>query len=174
LIPPTTATARDNVVPDATVPDTTTQAPAPPPPPPLPKCVDTDVTGAFVDFHVSDSGAAGLIRVTNIGDHACTIDGYGGAEFYSGGDGHPLGINLVRDMPAPFALTLQPGATATKLLRWSPNAPGVYVPSCSAFPGMISVILPDDTHSIDIDVEDQNLPQVCDNNTVDGGGYQPG
>jgi eukaryotic-like serine/threonine-protein kinase len=176
-----TTTDPDTTVPTTTVPDTTTpdtttttQAPAPPPPPPLPKCVDTDVTGAFVDFHVSDSGAAGLIQVTNIGDHACTIDGYGGAEFYSGGDGHPLGINLVRDTPAPVALTLQPGGTATKLLRWSPNEPGEYVPSCSAFPGMISVILPDDTQSIDIDVEDQNLPQVCDNDTVYGGGYQPG
>ncbi len=169
-VPTTTTTT---TVPDTTT-TTTTQAPAPPPPPALPKCVDTDVTGAFVDFHLSDSGAAGLIQVTNIGDHTCTIDGYGGAEFYSGGDGHPLGINLVRDAPAPVALTLQPGGTATKLLRWSPNAPGVYVPSCSAFPGIISVILPDDTHSIDIDVENQNLPQVCDNNTVDGGGYQPG
>lgn len=171
--PPGTA-APGTTVSDNAAPDTEAQAPIPPPAPPPAKCINTDVSAAFIDFHATANGAAGLIQVTNISQRACTIDGYGGAEFYAAGDGRPLGINLVPDVPRPTAVTLQPGGIALKLLRWAPNAPDQYVPTCSAPPGIISVILPDDTHSNQIDVVDLNLPQVCDDNTVYGGGCQPG
>jgi hypothetical protein len=148
------------------------------------KCVAADVRASFVNFHVepspaTDAGiatgqAVGTIAVTNTSKRACTIDGYGGVEFYSGGDGRPLGIKLTRTTPNPVALTLRPGGTATKLLHWTPNPPNQPgMDGCSTFPGLISVILPDDTHEIQIDATAQNLPEVCDNNVVDGGGYQP-
>jgi hypothetical protein len=79
----------------------------------------------------------------------------------------------VRGTPGPLPLTLKPGEIATTLLSWTPNPPDQPDGNCSAFPGDISVILPDDTNWFDIDVLAQNLPQVCDSRTVCGGAYQP-
>lgn len=149
--------------------DRTTQSARPAAPAAVPKCRAGDVRGSLGLYETNNAYVSSLsLVVTNVSSKTCTIRGYGGAEMYSGGDGRPIHIKLIRDpVPPPATVTLKPGGTATKVLTWK-SAAVKYDSACSAFIGFVSIILPDDTQSIQINGD---LGQVCDGGKVNGHAY---
>lgn len=75
----------------------------------VPACTSDDMA---VGYHATDAGAGhryGVIRITNISDHACRTGGYGGLSYVGDGDGTQIGAAADRDPGRVRRFTVQPG-----------------------------------------------------------------
>lgn len=122
-----------------------------------------------------DAGAGNryaTLVVTNKGDKICTLWGYGGLALLDNAKAE-LPTQAERNIdPAPNLVTLRPGGTATKNLRWGVIATGdepVDGP-CQPPAGAVRVIPPDETEPFEVDFD---FGSVCDHGRLQTSAYYP-
>jgi hypothetical protein len=134
------------------------------------RCVAADLTGTVANADAGAGNRYADLVVTNTGDAACTLYGYGGLEFF-GANGKSTPTELVRvPDPGPVLVTLAPGATAAKKLRWSVIASGGEPTTgpCQPPSTGIRVIPPDDTRAFTVSYD---FGPVCSGGRVEGSAY---
>lgn len=120
-----------------------------------------------------DAGAGNRFAelvVTNTSGKTCSLYGYGGLEFFDA-NGKPNPTDLVRTPnPGPSLVTLAPGDTAAKKLRWGvvPTGDEPVTGPCQPPSVGIRVIPPDDTRSFDVSYD---FGSVCAGGHVEGSAY---
>ena len=107
-----------------------------------------------------DSG----IVVTNRGSAPCTLQGVSKIEFYTGGDGRPLGIRAVAAAGAPADLViLNPGEQATMAMVVHTTAVKPVPADCLEGASFAQVTLPGDAKDVEAWLPDRSgwMPPVC-------------
>jgi Protein of unknown function (DUF4232) len=150
-------------------------APADVSPPPSPAGPDRDGEPLPCDgVHVEAVLAPGegpapdiwdsAVVVTNLGPDACVLDGTSELEFFTGGDGRPLGINEVTtdDGTQPVSVILDAGDQASMAVTYSTAAQGTR-PDCLEGGSFAHVTLPGDDQPVEAWPPDKamGLPPVC-------------
>ncbi|GAA5144572.1 hypothetical protein GCM10023340_12470 [Nocardioides marinquilinus] len=83
----------------------------------VPQCDNGDLRASYRPRGGAAGTEYGVIRLTNVSDHACRTGGYGGVSYVGGGDGTQVGAPAVRERPgAVRTVVLQPGQRATSLI----------------------------------------------------------
>ena len=124
-------TSNHPVVPHVTPTPKPTQTPTPLPSPTqasIAACDGLELAPSFVDFDGAAGSEGGDIMLTNIGNVACTMEGYTTLEGFAGGHVTHLGVahvqatlinNNNRTMPTVRLVTLQPGQAAYVAVEWT-------------------------------------------------------
>lgn len=71
------------------------------------------------DYRSRDASAGhrhGVVRLRNVGDRACVVQGWGGLSYVGGGDGRQVGAPADRDPGPALRVVLQPGERALSLV----------------------------------------------------------
>ncbi|UFN43669.1 DUF4232 domain-containing protein [Nocardioides okcheonensis] len=79
------------------------------------------------DYRARDAAAGhryGVVRLRNVGDRACVVQGYGGLSYVGGGDGAEVGAPADREPATAHRVVLAPGERA--LSRVSETVAGNY------------------------------------------------
>jgi hypothetical protein len=153
----------------ATATTTTTAAPSSAVPG-IARCSAATLAGAV---KAEDSGAGqryATLVVTNRGQAACTLYGYGGLQLVDA-QGKPTPTNLVRTPnPGPALVTLQPGQAAHKKLHWTvvPTGDEPVTGPCQPPSAGATVIPPDETQPFTVVYE---FGSVCDKGRIEGSAY---
>ncbi|ASO22793.1 hypothetical protein FHR81_005142 [Actinoalloteichus hoggarensis] len=137
------------------------------------RCHADDLTGSLEPLDSAAGNRYADLVLTNDGDEACGIYGYGGLELVDeDGTALPTRLERVAD-PAPTLVELAPGESATKLLHWGvvPGEGDDPEGDCGPDPTRIRVIPPDETDSLNVDWD---LGPVCQQGKVDGSAYVAG
>lgn len=174
--PPST---QDTSTPGATSRATTTQPTSSTTPPPSTesapsnagtKCVAADLEGVVTNVDAGAGSRFAELVVTNTSGRTCTVYGYGGLELIDA-NGKPNPTDLVRTPnPGPSLVTLEPGGTAAKKLRWGviPSGDEPVTGPCQPVSTGIRVIPPDDTRAFTVSYE---FGSVCSGGRVEGSAY---
>lgn len=150
-------------------PGTTTRPPTRPPEGPA-RCVAADLDGTIGNADAGAGSRFAELIVRNTSDAPCTLYGYGGLEFVDA-SGAATPTDLVRRAdPGPSLVTLAPGQTAAKKLRWGviPRAPEPAEGPCQTASAGIRVIPPDDTTAFLVPYD---FGSVCSGGRVEGSAY---
>jgi hypothetical protein len=75
----------------------------------VPECGNADVTATYRARDAATGHRFGVIRLTNTGDRACVVQGYGGLSYVGGGNGTQVGAAADRDPGKAPRVVLQPG-----------------------------------------------------------------
>jgi hypothetical protein len=122
-----------------------------------------------------DAGAGNryaTLVVTNKGGQVCTLWGYGGLALLDVAKAE-IPTQAERDIdPAPNLVTLGPGDTAAKNLRWSVIATGDEPDDgpCQPPAAAVRVIPPDETEPFEVDFD---FGSVCDQGRIQTSAYYP-
>jgi hypothetical protein len=83
----------------------------------VPQCDNSELRASWRPRGGAAGTDYGVIRLTNVSDHACRTGGYGGVSYVGDGNGTQIGASAVRERPgAVRTIVLQPGQRATSLL----------------------------------------------------------
>ena len=170
------AASQPSLITGSTSSTTTTTIPSSPPgSDTVPLGQDSRCTAALlsgsVDSMDADAGSRYVtLVVRNTSKQTCTLKGFGGLEMLSATK-QPISTNAERNLaPAPTLVTLAPGASAGKYLRWSVVATGDEPTTgpCQPQSSSINVTPPDETEAFEVDYE---LGPVCSNGRIETSAY---
>jgi hypothetical protein len=134
------------------------------------RCTAALLAGS-VETNEADPGSRYVtLVVRNTSKETCTLKGFGGLEMLSDTK-EPIPTNAERNLsPAPTVVTLAPGATAGKFLRWSVVATGDEPTTgpCQPQAASINVTPPDETEAFEVNYA---LGAVCANGRLETSAY---
>jgi hypothetical protein len=88
-----------------------------------PECGSRDVKASYKATDAGMSHVFGKIRLRNVSDHACTVQGYGGLSFVGRGNGTQIGAPAARDSSPTPRVVLQPHQRAVSKVSITTTGP---------------------------------------------------
>jgi hypothetical protein len=160
----------------APAPSSASSAPAtgsrPPPPGQAGRCTAAMLAGTVQPQEAGAGDRDAVLVVTNTSGQSCTLQGFGGLDLLDATK-EELPTRAERTLdPVPTPVTLRPGGSAAKLLRWTVVATGDEPAEgpCRPAAASINVTPPDETEPFEVDFD---FGSVCDGGRLDTSAYFP-
>jgi len=136
------------------------------------RCRTADLAGSLQPGSPGAGQRYATVVLRNTSARTCTIKGYGGVGLVDA-SGAALPTHQNRVSPAPKAVTLKPGSSASSQLHWGaiPGPGDATSGDCQPTPAALQVIPPDETTALSIP---WSQGPVCEGGTLDQQPYAAG